>query len=332
MNWSKGFSARYVLRIVDRDSWQDTEEIPILSGSISRDIDSGLVESATVETRKEINEKWIRIYLTAEQNGESVHIPLFTGLSSSPQRDINGSRDTFHIDCYSVLKPAADWMTPLGYFVPAGIQGTKAIEEMLKKTGIKISYEIGAGILASPIVAEAGETYLSMTNTVLKAIGWRMYIDGFGEITLKPFDNDEKVIFSGIDFDSIEPELTDARDLFSTPNVLRVTADNKSLTIRDDDPASELSTVSRGREIWAEESIDLTSGQTLDTYAINRLKELQKPSRELSYKRRFHPEVRPGDLIRIRYPGQKIDGAFRVQNQKIDLTHGARTEEVSYES
>lgn len=332
MNWSEGFSARYSLRIVDKDSWQDTDEIPILSGSISRDIDSELVESATIETRKEINEEWVRIYLIAEQKGSSVHVPLFTGLASSPQRDIKGLRDTYHIDCYSVLKPAADWMTPLGYFVPAGIQGTKAIEEMLKKTGVRLSYEIGAGILNSPIVAEAGETYLSMSNTVLKAIGWQMFINGFGEVTLRPFDTNEKVNFSGMDFDSIEPELTDARDMFSAPNVLRVTADNKSLTIRDDNPESPLSTVSRGREIWAEESIDLTSGQTLDTYAIDRLKELQKPSRELSYKRRFHPDVRPGDLIRIRYPGQKIDGVFKVQNQKIDLTHGARTEEVAYES
>lgn len=332
MDWSKGFSARYVLRIVDKDSWQDTKEIPILSGSISRDIESELIESASVETRKEINEEWIRIYLIAEQNGDSIHVPLFTGLASSPQRDITGSRDTYHIDCYSVLKPAADWMTPLGYFVPAGIQGTKAIEEMLKKTGVRLSYELGAGILASPIVAEAGETYLSMSNTVLKAIGWQMCINGYGEITLNPFNKNEKVNFSGMDFDSIEPELTDSRDLFSAPNVLRVTADNKSLTVRDDDPESDLSTVSRGREIWAEEAIDLTSGQTLDSYAIERLKKLQRPSRELSYKRRFHPDVRPGDLIRIRYPGQRIDGIFQVQNQKIDLTHGARTEEVAYES
>ena len=288
MDWSKGFSARDVLKIVDKDSWQDTDEIPILSGSISRDIESGLLESATVETRKEIGEEWIRIYLIAEQKGDSVHVPLFTGLASSPQRDINGKRDTYHIDCYSVLKPAADWMTPLGYFVPAGMQGTRSIEEMLQKTGIKVSYELGAGILITPIVAEAGETYLSMANTVLKAIGWQMFIDGRGEITLRPFDKNEKVNFSGMDFDAIEPELTDSRDMFSAPNVLRVTADNKSLTVRDDNPESPLSTVSRGREIWAEESIDLTSGQTLDSYAIERLKELQKPARELSYKRRFH--------------------------------------------
>ena len=109
--------------------------------------------------------------------------------------------------------------------------------------------------------------------------------------------------------------------------MLRVTAGNYTTTIKDENSIRD-----RGREVWADEKIDLISGMSLTAYAMSRLSELQSPSRELEYTRRFHPDVRPGDAIRITCPRQQINGIFRVQNQKIDLGYGARTEEVAHES
>ena len=90
MNWAKGYTSKYVARLVDRASFNDMEEIPIISGSISRDITSNLLESASIETHQRIDEQWERIYMIATQNGGSERIPLFTGLASTPARDING--------------------------------------------------------------------------------------------------------------------------------------------------------------------------------------------------------------------------------------------------
>lgn len=326
MNWAKGYTAKYIARLVDRASFNDMEEIPIISGSISRDITSNLLESATIETHERIDEQWVRIYMIATQNGGSERIPLFTGLASSPARDINGVQNKYSIDLYSVLKPAADWMVPLGYYLPSGVQGETLIKALFDKVGIRMQSQLGSGVLTAPIVAEAGETYLSLAMQVLKAIGWYMYITGDGQVQMKPYETEPVTTFD-TEHDAIEPEIRDSKDMFSCPNVLRVTAGNYTTTVKDENSIRD-----RGREIWAQEKIDLISGTSLTAYAMSRLAELQSPSRELEYTRRFHPDVRPGDAIRITCPRQQINGIFRVQNQKITLGYGARTEEVVHES
>ena len=326
MDWSKGYTAKYIARLIDRTSFNDMEEIPIVSGSISRDITSNLLESATIETHERIDEQWMRIYMIATQNGGSERIPLFTGLASSPARDINGGQDKYSVDLYSVLKPAADCMVPLGYYLPSGVQGESLIKALFDKVGIRLQSQFGSGVLTAPIVAEAGETYLSLAMQVLKAIGWYMYITGDGRVQMKPYETEPVTAFD-TEHDAIEPEIRDTKDMFSCPNVLRVTAGNYTTTVKDENSIRD-----RGREVWAQEKIDLVSGTSLTAYAMSRLVELQSPSRELEYTRRFYPDVRPGDAIRITCPRQRINGIFRVQNQKITLGYSARTEEVAHES
>ena len=222
MDWSRGYTAKYIARLIDRTSFNDMEEIPIISGSISRDITSNLLESATIETHERIDEQWMRIYMIATQNGGSERIPLFTGLASTPARDINGVQNKYSVDLYSVLKPAADWMVPLGYYLPSGVQGETLIKNLFDKVGIRMQSQLGSGVLTAPIVAEAGETYLSLAMQVLKAIGWYMYITGDGRVQMKPYETEPVTAFD-TEHDAIEPEIRDSKDMFSCPNVLRVT-------------------------------------------------------------------------------------------------------------
>jgi len=57
------------------------------------------------------------------------------------------------------------------------------------------------------------------------------------------------------------------------------------------------------------------------------LAELQQVEITADYDRRYVPEVLPGDLIRLSYPGQGLDGIFAVGDQSIELGHAARTSE-----
>ena len=43
-------------------------------------------------------------------------IPLFTGLSTTPDNDFNGSLNNNTVECFSVLKLAGDVMLPLGWY------------------------------------------------------------------------------------------------------------------------------------------------------------------------------------------------------------------------
>ena len=45
------------------------------------------------------------------------------------------------------------------------------------------------------------------------------------------------------------------------------------------------------------------------------------------YDRRYMPGIVPGDLVRLHYPEQKLDGVFNVESQSIELGYGAKTSE-----
>ena len=76
-----------------------------------------------------------------------------------------------------------------------------------------------------------------------------------------------------------------------------------------------------------ETNCDMNDGESIEEYSIRRLKEEQQKSTRITYNRRFHPDVMTGDMIRLNYPAQELQGNYRVSDQTIQLEHGARTEE-----
>lgn len=329
MKWKNGFSASYYAYIVDPVSWRETKRIEITGGSINR-TDEGLRDYADIQCTKYDREKerYIRVYLDAKQNGAASHVPLFTGLATSPARDIDGFYETSTIACYSVLKAADDVLLQRGYYVSAGSNGAEVIRELLSCIPSPLEVEGQAPDLQTSIIAEEGETRRSMAEKVLLAIGWRMRIDGLGTVRLLPKANEVSAQFDPVDEDVLEPTISVEYDWYSCPNVLRAVQEDLSAVARDDSPDSPLSTVNRGREVWAEEtSCELNSGESISEYAARRLKELQRIRLTASYDRRYHPDVLVGDLVRLRYPAQGLDGIFRVTSQSIELAHGAKTSE-----
>lgn len=329
MNWKNGFSASYYAYIVDPVSWRETDRIEITGGSINRS-DEGLRDSADIECAAydHSKERYIRVYLDAEQSGTSAHTPLFTGLATSPTRDIDGYYETSTIACYSVLKAAEDVLLERGYYVPAGSNGADVIKDLLSCTPAPVTVNGSAPDLQTSIIAEEGETRLSLADKVLFAIGWRMRIDGMGMIELCPKAKDATAQFDPVDQDVLEPTIEVEYDWYECPNVLRAVQEDLSAVARDDSVDSPLSTVNRGREVWVEEtSCELNTGESISEYAARRLKELQKVQLTAGYDRRYFPDVLVGDLVRLRYPAQGLNGLFRITSQTVELAHGATTSE-----
>lgn len=329
MDWNRGFSASYYAAVVDPSTWKDMEIFEIEDGSISRS-ESSLMESADLKTlRYQTNkERWIRIWMDVKQVGDAEHVALFTGLACSPGRDIKGNITSNTLECYSVLKPADDVLLPRGWYAPAGADGTRQIAKLLECTPAPVVIEGSGSALQNTIIAEDGETNLTMAWKILEAIDWRFRISGDGVINLVPQASEISASFDAIDHDSIEPELTVSYDWYSVPNVFRAISDDIIAVARDDSEDSPVSTVNRGREIWMEESnCDLNANESITEYAARRLREEQRKALTVSYKRRFDPNVLTGDMIRLHYPKQEIDGRFLVMSQSIDLGFGATTSE-----
>ena len=333
INWATGYSAQYYAAIVDPATWRDVGTIRITGGTIKRE-STGERESAEVmcvNYRVPV-EQWVRIYLDARQaDGSAAHVPLFTGLATTPGDDVQGTWALNTLECYSVLKPASDVYLQTGAYVGIGSNSGEVITELLSVGAAPVVVHDTAPRLTESIVAESGETNLSMVDRILTAIGWRLRIDGDGTINIMPMPTETVVTFDPLSNDMIEPKIKITEDWSVCPNVYMAVCDKSTGIARDDDPDSPLSTVSRGREIWAKETgVTLTGGESIAEYAARRLVEAQRVQQGASYDRRYHPDVRPGDLIRMQYPAQRLTGAYRVDSQSVALGYAAKTSEQIY--
>lgn len=331
IDWSKGFSASYVLAIVDPLTWADRSEMEFTDGSIDRDSTADLLESASITVTDDSlsGEKWVRVYLLAKQGGSAERIPLFTGITSAPERELDGIRETWKAECYSALKPADDVLLARGYYAPAG-SSADLVKDLLSVSPAPFSVSGSPPALSSDIVAESGESRLSLAKKVVDAIGWQLSIHGDGSIHLMEPGASPAERFGVEKNDVLEPDVKDKTDWYNCPNVFRAVDDDAGTAVaRDDDPDSKFSTASRGREIWMEDSsVELSGNETIAEYAVRRLKEEQTPAREISYNRRFFPGVRVGDIVALDYPRHKLSGNFRVAKQTLELSYGCKTAET----
>lgn len=329
MNWSKGYSSEYYMTVIDPVTWLDVDRIEITGGSIQREKD-GLMQSASVNcvNYPKAVEKWIRIYLDTDQNGDNGHEALFTGLATSPTQGWNGSIHNDTLECYSVLKPVSDIDLTLGWYAPAGMSGGEVIRELLSVTPAPVIIESNSPTLNNHIIAENGETRLTMIEKVLTAIGWRLRITGSGLISVEPTATDIVQTFGVNENDMIETQINVSQDWFSCPNVFMAIQDEMTAIAKDETSNSPISIENRGREVWSQESgCVLSDNETIMQYAQRRLKEEQQIKLTAQYARRYIPDVYPSDKIRMQYPEQGLDSVFEVRSQNIDLNYEARTNE-----
>lgn len=329
MNWAKGYTASYHMTVVDPATWRDTQVIDITGGTIKKE-NSSLMESADVTCMRYPRkvEQWVRIWLDAKQGEASEHLPLFTGLAVSPDREINGLIETNPVQCYSVLKPAGDILLERGWYAPEGFKGSLLVKQLLGVSPAPIIEEEFSPSLATSIIAEDGESNLSMATKILNSINWRLKISGNGTITICSKPQKEIARFDSLEMDIVEPQIKASYDWYSCPNVFRAIEEDLIGIARDDSPDSPLSTVSRGREIWAEETnCDLADNETVAEYAFRRLREEQQKEMTVSYDRRFVPDVVPNDIVNLHFPAQQINGNFVIKSQSIELGYGARVSE-----
>ena len=329
MIWANGYSAAYYASVIDPVTWREIGRIEITGGTVTR-ADSDLMESARLSCKNTYQgqEQWIRVIMDTRQDGDFAHVPIFTGLAVSPDRTIEGRFKTDDLSAYSVLKPADDIALPKGWYAPVGFVASSIVEQLLEVIPAPIETAENSPKLLESIVAEKGETNLSMARKVLQAVDWRFRILGDGTVQICPKSREAVVSFNALDNDCIEKEVRMSYDWYSCPNIFRATSGDSVAEARDDDPDSIFSTVSRGREIWkAEENCKLGDGESITEYAYRRLKEEQNAVFKLSYRRRFHPDVLLGDIVEIHYPEYDLVGNFLVTKQTITLGFGASTAE-----
>lgn len=331
MDYTKGYKATYYAMLLDPTTWMETERVELISGSVSQ-FATDLRQSAklTVRDFDQTQEHWIRVYMDARQEADVDHVAIFTGLVSAPKEKVDGVVATHDLECYSVLEPLDEPMM-LGDYIPYGMNAGTAIKKLLRTTPAPVEIDSRAPDLVDYIVAEENETYITMIDKILKAVstdevGWQLVIDGDGTIRVRPRPEKPAGAFSAIGCDVIEKSLEKGRDWFRCPNVYRASSGDAVAVARDDDPASPLSTVARGRErTIIETDVALAADEGIAEYAKRRLLEEQQVVESADYTRRFIPGVRVGDTVRINY--EHLQGDYEIISQEMSLTYNGQTQE-----
>lgn len=333
MEWNSGFSALYELKRVDPVSFMDAGSFDFTAGTIDW-TDTGLMESADLTMTENPGECWVRVYLKAKQESNGDRVALFTGLTSVPERKLDGTRESFNVECYSVLKPVADVLVSVGYYAPSGADAAQLVSSLLSIGPAPVVVDDEGPCLTEPIVAEDDMSRLDVAWLILDAIGWRLRIDGNGTIHVCPAASEVSAVFDVLENDIVELSITDSQDWFSVPNCIRVTSGANYAEYRDEDPDSMVSVIARranrggSGEIWMSDTASaLGDNESLSEYSLRVLREAQTPARSVSYTRRYRPDVLATDLVALHLPGAGIDGTFRITSQSMELKYGGKISE-----
>lgn len=308
------------------------------SGRISNDIDTTIVRCAdlTIKEIKDINiiDERIKPYFRIEIGGNTLEYPLGVFLISSPDNQYDGYGNTRSCQCYDKTVILKEDKFDSRYFIAAGSSYTTAVMQILGSAGFS-NYTIvsSAYTLTTDIEFEIGTSKIDAINSLLDAINYNhLHFDANGIPCTEPFvEYPERTIddtYATNDKSIIKPAIKRTLDIFDYPNKIVRYVENpensqslKSIYINSN-PASLLSTTSRGRTIVDIESVtDIADQATLDAY-VRRLA-YQKQVQEIA---KFPTAIMPhhdyADCLGLDIPECGISGKYIEYAWEIDLEVG----------
>ena len=98
-DWTKSMEQTFEYYIVDPGTWKDVRPLTqVKSSSITRELSSETLGSASFDITELLGECYIRIYLVVRQNGLTEKFPLGTYLIQTPSSNFNGRIHNFQLD------------------------------------------------------------------------------------------------------------------------------------------------------------------------------------------------------------------------------------------
>jgi hypothetical protein len=309
----------------------------VTTSSISRDVNTETLGSASFDVTDSIGEGYVRTYLKTVQNGVTELHPLGTHLVQTPSSSFDGRNRSITMDGYTPLLELKEKKPPVGYFIPKGSNALMLAYQLTRENTrapvIKPSVLDDEKFkLAYDFVADIDDTWLSYLSDLLYDIQYEFALDEMGRIGFAPKQTLTALtpIWTYNDDNSsiLYPELTMNRDLYGIPNVVEVIYSKNNGTlysrVTNTDKNSPVSIPSRGREIVHRvtdpELFGAPNQRQLDEYAEILLAELSSIEYTVTYTHGYCP-VRLGDCVRLNYTRAGIKNVkAKVISQTIGCT------------
>lgn len=342
-DWTMPMEQTFEYYTVDPGTWKEMKMVTtITSSSITRDIDTDTLGSATIDMTGSLGECYIRIYLVTVQNGVRERFPLGTYLIQSQSSKYDGMVSTVSYDGYTPLIELKEKQPPLGYFVPQ--------DDNIMDTAYRLAQEnVRAPVVTAKstttmfrdFVANTDDTWITFISDLIANDKFYFDLDEMGRILFAPQQNTASLqpiwTFDDSNSSILYSDITYQRDLYGIPNVVEVIYSDENdqyyARVVNDDENSPVSTVNRGREIPYRDNNPEFSGEPtqkmIEEYATQLLSALSSIECTVSYTHGYCP-VRVGDCVRINYERAGLtDIKARVTRQSIKCEPGCSVSETA---
>lgn len=221
------------------------------------------------------------------------------------------------------------------YFVAAGTKYLDAVQNILVTSGIDRVLIAREAPTVVPVDREwdIGTTKLEIINMLLEEINYNpIYCDADGNMVLSPYVEPTvagvSYTYAAGDMSVIASELSATQDFYSVPNVFIATSSNPDLqqdyraVYVNDNPASALSTVQRGRTIVSEVyTLDAVASQAeLDAYVRKKAFEANQVYEEIQFTTALMPIHGSGDILALDHPAAR--GIYQELSWEMNLSAG----------
>ena len=332
IDWKRSYSAIWRVFRVDEFTWQDAELIGgIDSIQITRSCSGNapMLESGNMTVTGGFERGYYRIVMHATQDVETERVDVATLLCESTKFTHNYGVDTPAVSCNSVLYPAYTQRILDGTYIPAGSDVAQYVAELLGDC-LKAPVEVEGGFtITSFYWFEFGIRILEAAWEALDLGGYVMQVDGRGVVHIRPKPTAPALDLDGANITLLQPSVLTEFNTSNVPNRYIAKSDKTVAIAVNDNPESDISTVSRGY-IYdkIDESPATVDNETLPEYAIRRLRELSTSVAETrNYTREYWPGVYPFDIIAGTLDSIGIDGDMRVINQTLKCDSGITVSE-----
>lgn len=342
-NWNESMQQTYEYYVVDPITWTDETRLDtVRSSTITWDLSTDTLGTATIDADSDLGEKYVRIYLVTIQNGVKERTVLGTFLVQTPSTEFDGKISKVSMDAYSPLIELKDQYPPFGYTIPKDAVTMNVVgpacEENVRAPVILAN---DSATMFKDYSADPSETWLSFLQSALSNAKYQFSVDEMGRILFSPIQQInalQPVWFYDDDNSSIlQPRLSIDRDLYGMPNVAEVLYSDSGLMyysrVVNDDENSPTSTVNRGREVVHRVVNPDFDGQPtqeqIEAYTKQLLISLSSLEYTVSYTHAYCP-VRIGDCVMLNYVRGGISNVrAKVISQSIQCKTGCQVSETA---
>lgn len=335
IDFSRSYSTTWRVYRVVESTWADGEPLEgIKSGSISVTKDGSgeapRIESGSMELMGDFKRGYYRIAMESAQDGVQWREDIATLLFEASDGTQDRSAMSYKVQGQSVLYPAYTQLITSGEYAPDGTDGAQYAARLLRRC-VKAPVHVDGGFtLQRPIVHDFGARVLDAAWQVLTAGGYVIQIHGNGEIHILPRPQAPALVLDEAGAALLTPGIKHGVSTSEIPNRYIAEDELERAVIVNDDPTSDVSTVSRGY-IYDEldESPCPVDGETLERYARRRLEELSTLYESREYKREWAHGVYPYSIVKGSDASIGAEGDLRVVSQGIECSNGAYVTEIA---